>query len=105
MDSITELAKLFKERNNPSIQGICVGKVLTAPPELKITVSGFILDKSRLVVAQHLLKTYISSSETVADHGQHTHTVADVLCCNDKVIVIPSRDDSIYFVMDKVGDI
>jgi len=100
MDSITELAKLFKERNNPSIQGICVGKVLTAPPELKITVSGFIL-----VVAQHLLKTYISSSETVADHGQHTHTVADVLCCNDKVIVIPSRDDSIYFVMDKVGDI
>jgi len=37
MDSITELAKLFKDRENPSMQGICVGKVLTPPPSLKIT--------------------------------------------------------------------
>lgn len=105
MDSITELAKLFKDRENPSMQGICVGKVLTPPPSLKITVNGFILDKSNLVVAKHLLDTYTTSGETVGDHGQHTHTLEDILKSGDKIIVIPSANDLTYFIVDKVGDI
>lgn len=105
MDSITELAKLFKDRENPSMQGICIGKVLSTPPNLKITVNGFILDKSNLVVSKHLLNTYTTSGETVGDHGQHTHAIEDMLKNGDKVIVIPSVNDLTYFIIDKVGGI
>ncbi|MBN7773164.1 DUF2577 family protein [Clostridium aminobutyricum] len=105
MDSITELAKLFKERNNPTLQGISVGKVLSPPPNLKITVNGFIFDKSDLVVANHLLTTYDTSSAQVGDHGEHLHTVEELLHSGDKIIVIPSINNAIYFIIDKVGDI
>jgi len=120
MDAIVEMAKLFKERENKPIQGICIGKVVTAPPKLKIVVNGFILEGSRLVISQHLLSSYKRStsptinvgSASVGDHGDHTHTVTisditftDTLAAGDKVIVVPSVDNSTYFIIDKVGDI
>lgn len=105
MDSIAELAKLFKERENPSLQGISVGKVLSPPPNLKITVNGFIFDKSDVVVANHLLTTYTTSSAEVGNHGEHTHTVEGILQSGDKIIVIPSVNNATYFIMDKVGEV
>lgn len=105
MDAVTELAKLFRERENPSMQGICIGKVLAPMPALKIAVNGFILGKSNLVVAKHLVATYNSDIQSVGDHGQHSHSYGDFLKNGDRVIVIPNIDDSMYFVIDKVGDI
>lgn len=105
MDSITELAKILKARENPSIQGISIGKVLTEIPDIKVSLNGFILDKSRIVIAKHLIKQYETSSTSVSNHGKHMHTIEDVLKAGDKVIVIPTMDDSTYFVIDKVGDI
>ncbi|MFV0517820.1 MAG: DUF2577 family protein [Aminipila sp.] len=105
MDGITELAKLFKDRNNPSIQGVCIGKVVASFPDIKITLNGLMLDKTRIVVASHLTKTYVTSSQSVGDHGAHTHTISDSIKSGDRVIVVPSIDNSMYFVLDKVGDI
>lgn len=105
MDALTELALLFKDRENPSVQDICVGKVLTELPDIKITVNGFILDKSRLVLAKHLINTYATTSTSIETHGEHLHSVEDLLQKGNRVIVIPTRDNSTYFVIDKVGDI
>ena len=105
MDSVTELAKLFKERNNPTMQGISVGKVLSPPPDLKITVNGFIFDKSDVVVAKHLLTKFETNSVLVGNHGEHTHTVEEPLKSGEKIIVIPSVNNATYYVIDKVGDI
>lgn len=104
MDAMTELAKLLKERENPSVQSTGIGTVISISP-LKISLNSFILDKSNLFVAKHLLSTYQTSGASVGDHGDHTHTISDILQKGDKVIVIPSCNNSLYFVIDKVGDI
>mgnify|MGYP000919447788 CR=1 FL=1 len=120
MDGITELAKMFKERENPTLQGICLGEVIAPLPDIQISVNSFILDKDDIVIAQHLLPTYkrttlptlTVSSATVGDHGAHTHSVnitditfTDTLKKGDRVVVIPSTDNTTYFIIDKVGDI
>lgn len=103
MDAMTELAKLFKDRNNPSIQGICIGKVLSPPPDLKIAVNGFVFDRSDIVVAKHLINTYSTNNAVIGDHGQHSHELEDILQSGDQIIVIPSINNVTYFVIDKVG--
>ena len=120
MNAITEMAKILKERENPSIQGICIGKVISAPPQITIAVNGFILGSSNIVIAAHLLPSYkrntsptvTVSSASVGDHGSHSHSVGitditftDTLKAGDRVIVMVSVDDSTYFILDKVGDI
>ena len=117
-DPYVEFAKLFKERENPPIQGVSTGIVITASP-LIIAVNDFILDSERLVVAAHLLPqtknttpAITVSNTSVGDHGYHTHTVGmesitftDTLIAGDKVIVIPSADNQTYYVIDKVGEV
>lgn len=105
MSGIDEMAKLFKDRNNPSVQGICVGVVISPSPTLRITANGFILDKTNLVVAKHLNSTYATSETDIATHGSHGHNVSDILKAGDKVIVIPSTNNATYFIVGKVGDI
>ncbi|MDD2217947.1 MAG: DUF2577 domain-containing protein [Eubacteriales bacterium] len=104
MDSIVEMANLLKERNNPSMQGIGIGKVIAASP-LKIAFNSFVLEKDRLVIAKHLLAIYGTSDASITTHGSHAHTVSDKLKSGEKVIVIPSTDNMTYYVIDKVGDL
>lgn len=126
-DPYTELAKEFKKRDNISVQGITVGEVTSPPPNLIIIVNGFILDKKQLIVANYLLNGYKREME-VAGSGKITaktpppplihydeHTVVesisltgditftDTLKTGDKVIVMPSIDNNIYYVLSKVG--
>lgn len=117
MDGITELANLFKERDNPSMQDIGIGKVTADPPEVSVKFNGFNLDRDMLVIPEHLLPhtrkiepKIIVSYTTVGDHGTHTHTVeipeitfTDGLKAGDSVIVIPSKDNKKYYVVGKVG--
>jgi hypothetical protein len=120
MDGITEFAKELKKRDNKVFQSIGIGTVISAPPAIKIQFNGFVLGKDRIVVAEHLLPTYkrdtlpaiTVSSASIPDHGSHTHAVdiaditfTDTLKQGDKVIVVPTVDDAIYFIIDKVGDV
>lgn len=83
MDGITELAKLFKERDNPSIMGIQIGKIINPFPDIKITLGDkIILDSDDLVV-----------SETI---------YAKTIKISDQVILIPSFDEQTYYLIDKV---
>lgn len=125
----TEFAKEFKKRDNVSVQGITVGTVTSPPPNLVIVVNGFILDKEQLVVADYLLSGYkremitrgsgnITAKTPVPPpiyYDQHTViesidfagdiTLTDTLKAGDKVIVMPSTNNEIYYVLSKVGEL
>lgn len=81
MDGIAELAKLFKERENKQYGGPQLGKVVTVPPDIKISLGDkIILTKKHLIIADHV--------------------VAGMLL-GDIVIIIPSADGQQYYLVDK----
>lgn len=123
MDGIMELAKLLKERENPSTSGIQVGKVVVGFPDIKISAGDkIILDRDDLVFSAHILKNYRRDFEienidgetdsiNVGDHGTHKHKIntlkatikfTDELKIGDEVILIPTTDEQTYYVLDKV---
>ena len=138
---INQLAQLFKERENKIYLGPQIGKVLTPPPGIKISLGDkIILDKERLIIASHVLNEYEREVEINGDieisggiglttlvqppppetpttsqtwgmtstslNGQETITgkmkYTDTLKPGDEVILIPSNDNQIYFLIDKV---
>lgn len=59
--AIVELANIFRNtaKSVPTFEGFLVGKVLTPPPEIKVSIDeAIMLDKSHLVIAAHVLKDY-----------------------------------------------
>lgn len=83
MDSVSELAKLFHERNNPKKLGIQVGKVIAAFPNIKISLGEkIILDKDNLIICDTIYNK--------------------VLVRNDEVVLIPTNDEQRFFLIDKV---
>lgn len=80
MDAVTEFAKLFRERDNPSVQGIGIGVAIKVDGEIKVRFNGFLLDGSLYVTARHV----------TMEEG-------------DTVIVIPSADNQTYYIVGKVG--
>lgn len=80
MDGIVELAMIIKERDNPSVQGIGVGLVFLDEGALKVRFNGFTLDNTLYIKASHVR-----------------------LVEGDSVIVIPSAENQIYYIIGKVG--
>ncbi|MEG0775501.1 DUF2577 family protein [Clostridium sp.] len=83
MDSVSELAKLFHERNNPKKLGTQVGKVIAAFPNIKISLGKkVVLDKDNLIICDAIYNK--------------------VLVRNDEVVLIPTNDEQRFFLIDKV---
>lgn len=127
MNAINELAKMFKERNNPDIMGIQIGRVISPLPDLKISLGdSIILQNKHIVVAAHVISGYERNFEientvdiisdtngvSVGDHGEHSHTLenfmakgkikwTDCLKKDDEVILIPSIDQQKFYLIDK----
>ena len=130
MDGITEFAKLFKERDNILYQGPQTGIVLSPPPEIQISIGDqIVLKKNHLIIAAHVLGDYqreneivgtienegLSGSLTLNDMSQSlsagtesgsttvkgTITYKDTLKTGEEVILIPSTDNQLYFLVDK----
>ena len=82
-DNLTELAKMFKNRDNQTPPSITTGIITSSPPNIKLKV-GLIddLDIEVLVIAAHLLE-------------------GEGLQQGDEVIVIPTNDDQTYYVVAK----
>lgn len=80
MDNIVELARLFKDRDNPFSFGILTGTIeSTSPPKLRIS-DEIIVSGSHLI----LTRSYYSS-----------------MLKGDEVIVVVSNDNQKYYVIDK----
>jgi len=97
MDGISELAKLFKERENKLYLGPQTGKVISPLPEIKVALGDkIVLTKEHLIFASHVLMDYErefslegdiqfsqgnageTSNASVGDHGSHNHIVASL---------------------------
>lgn len=138
MDGISELAKMFKDREPIRYKGPIVGTVLSPPPEIKIQIDkNIILDKEHLVICASVLDGYertyevggnmkfndsnCGNTNSVNDGGyqasSHSHILesvnintqytaggqiktTDTLKEGDKVILMPSTDEQIYFLID-----
>lgn len=97
MDGISELAMLFKERDNKYYLGPQIGKVISPLPEIKIALGDkIILVKEHLIISSHILKDYErefsiegqiqlsqenageTDNASVGDHGSHGHKLASL---------------------------
>jgi hypothetical protein len=97
MDGINELAKLFKERENPQQFGINTGKVVSLSP-LKVAFGeSIILEGDNLVVSASACYEYVLGAETVQQKNK--------LSIGDEVILIPSIDIQKYYLIDKVVEV
>lgn len=109
MEGISELAKLFKERDNKPYLGPQLGNVINPPPEIKVSLGEkIILTKEHLVLSAHILKDYvrefeIESVDIECSKGKIKFT--DTLKIGDQVMLIPTTDEQKYYVIDKVVNI
>lgn len=111
------------KNNSPYVQ---VGVVVSEDP-LTIKLGDLQIGKANLLVADYLLPDYarkisipitdgsgVMSSESIGDHGLHTHSISklsiadgnfiftDGLKADDLVALIPTIDAQIYFVLAKL---
>lgn len=115
--SITELAKMFKERENIIPLGVMIGVVESPFPDIKIRIDNkILLDKKMLIFGKSILKGYEreieipSTSVTGADSKGDGHIsmgipkgkiiYKDSVKVGDSVIVVPTVDNQTYFVID-----
>lgn len=112
MNGIVELAKLLKERENPSFSVMQTGRVLTPLPDIKISLGDkIILTRGHLIFSAHLLNgyerqfklrgqlQYPGTSESCTTEG--AITFAEGLKPGDEVILMATRNEQTYFVIDK----
>lgn len=84
-DNMTELAKLFKARDNNVPPSITTGIILSPLPEIQIRLTEqIILDKTHLIIAEHIYKHY-----------------EDELIEGNEVILMPTNNEQTYFVLDR----
>lgn len=102
MGAIEEFARELKNRNNPAVPSITTGIVLAEPPEpvIKLTDS-IILQKNHLVFAEHMLKDYERKVELNESGVETDLKTLDNFKVGDEVILIPTFDQQLYYVIDK----
>lgn len=90
------LARLFKERENPKIMTVCTGKILSPLPDIKVQLGdSIILTSENLIISASLTQGYKDESDTV--------NVRMELNYGDEVILLPTADKQVYYLIDKVG--
>jgi hypothetical protein len=115
----TDLASKFKARENPTIIGNIVGKVISPMPNLQISIldQQVILRKEQLYCCNSVLADYkreititegtfttpiLPPNNTVDDTQTGNLTFTDTLVAGDLVLLIPAQGEQIWFVIDKV---
>lgn len=119
-DGLTELAIMFKERNQKSPMSITTGFIEAIPPEPLIRLDDVIvLDKTQLIFASNLVAGYERKIKftdencgTTTTNDLHNHGIeilnvdtlmqwTDTLVIGDEVILMPVADGQLYHVIDK----
>ncbi|WP_155591852.1 DUF2577 domain-containing protein [Lysinibacillus cavernae] len=114
MDAITNLAKMFHENKNPKQVSMSTGIVISPPPNAQIRLNDtVILTNSQLVFAAHVLEDYEREIELEGEirftdspfqkfeAKEVKSTTKDTLKENDEVILLPTADEQLYFVVGK----
>lgn len=114
MDSITTLAKMFRDNENPKPVSMSTGIVISPPPNAQIRLNDtVILGNNQLVFAAHVLEDYEREIELEGDIRITDSTfqtfeakevkskTKDTLTEGDEVILLPTADEQLYFVVGK----
>lgn len=114
MDSITTLARMLKENENPKPVSMSTGIVISPPPNAQIRLNEtVILSNSQLVFAAHILEDYEREIELEGDirftdsqfqsfeAKEVKSKTKDTLIEGDEVILLPTADEQLYFVVGK----
>ena len=103
-DNMTELAKLFRNRDPVVLPSVTTGTVVAAPPNPKIRLDDVIvLDKDNLVFSADLLSGYERGIKFTdgSISVNTTTTFTDGLKKNDEVILIPAANEQVFYVAGK----
>ncbi|MGE8080515.1 DUF2577 family protein [Peribacillus loiseleuriae] len=99
-DQLTELAKMFKDREQKIPPSMTTGIVISPPPNVQIRLNDVIvLYKHKLVIASSMLTEY--NRLATIDGTQVQITMKDTIKPGDEVILMPVMDGQLYFVLDK----
>lgn len=80
---LIELAALFKKRENKEYDGFLIGKVISPLPSIQISIDeNIILDNSHLIVTERAFSSPLEEGNEVA--------------------LLPSSNNQIYLLIDKV---
>ncbi|MED4546191.1 DUF2577 domain-containing protein [Lysinibacillus sphaericus] len=114
MDPITTLARMLKENENPKQVSMSTGIVISPPPSAQIRLNDtVILGNNQLVFASHILEDYereielkgeirFTESPFQAFEAKEIKSkTKDTLKEGDEVILFPTADEQLYFVMGK----
>jgi len=114
MDPITTLARMLKENENPKPVSMSTGIVISPPPNAQIRLNEtVILYNNQLVFAAHVLDDYeremvlegeirFSDSPFQSYEAKEVKAKAkDTLKEGDEVILLPTADEQLYFVVGK----
>lgn len=114
MDALTEFATMFKANENPKLVSMSTGIVISPPPKAQIRLNEtVILNNNRLVFAAHVLEDYEREIELEGDikftdspfqtfeAKEVKSTTKDTLKEGDEVILLPTADEQLYFVVGK----
>ena len=127
MDGISELARLFKDRDNILYIGPQIGKVINPLPDIKIALGDkIVLTKEHLIISETLIKKRgkfkLSGNSSIGNitlkiSHQNNYEIVDInidqidktnievefdLKIDDGVILIPTIDEQQYYLIDKV---
>ncbi len=119
------LAKMFKERDNRSNIGPCIGKVVSEDP-LKISISdgSIVLQENQLYIAEGLLKKgykiELEAGDDIGDIAITSKPSDSLISINinnkdktkltlyfelkqgDEVLIIPAESEQVFFIVDKI---
>jgi hypothetical protein len=98
-DGVTELAMLFKERENKPSISFVKGTVRSAAP-IVIEPEGisFSLGTDDLIIPERLTE----HEEEVKINGQTVAILHEGLKVHERVVLLPSADGQLYYVIDRV---
>lgn len=114
MDAVTDLALMFKNNENPKQVSMSTGIVISPPPNAQIRLNDVvILYNHQLVFAAHILDDYEREIELEGnirftdsqfqsfEAKEVKSTTKDTLKEGDEVILLPTADEQLYFVVGK----
>jgi hypothetical protein len=103
MDPYVKILNLMTKKgseNNPL--SICIGKVISPPPEIIIQTNNLQLYKEDLYIADYLLQGYSRKVSIAPDCTGNIIAANDTIEVGDELAVLPTADNQTWIILCKV---
>lgn len=103
MDPYVKILNLMTKKGaetNPL--SICIGKVISPPPEIIVQTNNLQLYKEDLYIADYLLKGYSRKVSITPDCTGNIIETKDTIEAGDEVAILPTADNQTWIILCKV---